>query len=341
MVFDKIPQLSILCLRAIANPKCNTEATFAVTKEGQPSSASRLLRSFHHRPVLGDGPTGGATTIEAYVAQSFAVYHNNNNHEEFDVDEEQKQYITSIEHIPMKRTPSIGIGSGRREQANDIDMNHPWVGIFQPEATTNQEPAAAAGAPAVEGTTPVDETPTESSRTTTIPTNPQAQILVAELGCTALDVLQSYIDALVEMGRMSDDRLGVCFFREIKANIDLRYQTRHGMQRMAAAAAPGTEEATTRRDDDIDREEEATIADDHGATTAAATAADAVFAAALAEQEREAVLSAPIPKKRRKKRGRSGPTSAAVAAQKKREAVKRADVEAKRQAAILAAVPKR
>ena len=48
----EIPNLSILCLRAIGNPKCNADKTFALSKDGTPSSASILLRSFHDRPIL-------------------------------------------------------------------------------------------------------------------------------------------------------------------------------------------------------------------------------------------------------------------------------------------------
>ncbi|KAG7365280.1 ESCO1/2 acetyl-transferase [Nitzschia inconspicua] len=47
-------------------------------------------------------------------------------------------------------------------------------------------------------------------------------MLVAEYGSSALDLLQSYIDSLVELGRMDDNRLGLHFFQEIKANIELQ-----------------------------------------------------------------------------------------------------------------------
>jgi hypothetical protein len=42
-----------------------------------------------------------------------------------------------------------------------------------------------------------------------------------EYGNVALDCLQSYIDSLVELGRMDDTRLGVHFFDEWKANVIL------------------------------------------------------------------------------------------------------------------------
>jgi hypothetical protein len=45
---------------------------------------------------------------------------------------------------------------------------------------------------------------------------------VMQYGSPALDCLQSYIDALVESGRMNDSRLGLHFFQEWKANVELQ-----------------------------------------------------------------------------------------------------------------------
>lgn len=46
-------------------------------------------------------------------------------------------------------------------------------------------------------------------------------VLVAEYGNPAIDLLQSYIDALVEMGRTGESRLGVHFFEEWRVNVVL------------------------------------------------------------------------------------------------------------------------
>jgi hypothetical protein len=76
----------------------------------------------------------------------------------------------------MTRIPCIG--QVRRENANQVDLHHPFVGARLENGQ-----------------------------------------LVAQYGNPALDVLQSYLDALVEMGRMDDRRLGKRFFEEYKANI--------------------------------------------------------------------------------------------------------------------------
>jgi hypothetical protein len=228
----EIPSLSILCLRAIANHRCSSEETFApINKEGKkkkiykddddaapppttrasvvllerassvgsepaaaivaaeteyifPGSASKLLRSFHQRPqVYGDEATGGTPM-------------------------ETDDSSLAVSRIPLQRTPAIGSGSGRRKQANDIDLNHPWIAVYHPVASgeehvEEEEASPTTGLPAV-------------------PTDPESQILVAQYGSPALDLLQSYIDSLVEMGRMDDGRLRLHFFQEVKANIEIQ-----------------------------------------------------------------------------------------------------------------------
>jgi hypothetical protein len=93
----------------------------------------------------------------------------------------------TIEDIPICRIPCVGNGSSRRAQANDVDLNHPIIAHrFQSNKDAN--------------TTSTDT-------------------LVMEFGNPALDCLQAYIDSLVELGRMDDNRLGVHFFEEWKANV--------------------------------------------------------------------------------------------------------------------------
>lgn len=85
----------------------------------------------------------------------------------------------AIDCIPMIRTPCIGTGSPRRLNSNQVDLVHPFAGVLLEQ----------------------------SSR------------FIALYGNPALDVLQSYIDALVELGRMDDTRLGRYFFEEYKTNV--------------------------------------------------------------------------------------------------------------------------
>lgn len=135
MVSREIPSLRILCLRSVGAHACNAETTFG-PHNGKPSTASRLLRSFHDRENSSKLP-------------------------------------------PLTRSPCVGPESTRRANANDVDLNHPFI------ACRNEE----------------DDS------------------LVMMYGSPALDCLQSYLDSLVELGRMDDNRLGIHFFREWKYNV--------------------------------------------------------------------------------------------------------------------------
>lgn len=78
-----------------------------------------------------------------------------------------------VENIP--REPCFGgSASNRRADANEIDINHPFI----------------------------------ATRDT-----------FSEFGNTALDCLQSYVDSLVELGRLDDSRLGLNFWTEWKRNV--------------------------------------------------------------------------------------------------------------------------
>lgn len=80
----------------------------------------------------------------------------------------------------ISRYPCVGPDSTRRANANDVDLNHPFCACKSDED---------------------DDT------------------LVMMYSNPALDCLQSYLDSLVELGRMDDTRLGVNFFREWKYNV--------------------------------------------------------------------------------------------------------------------------
>lgn len=107
----EIPPLQTLCLRAVGSFKCSVETTFAKTPEGEPSPASRLLRSFHKRPVV-------ASDEDVKVEEGAPL---------------------SIESIPMKRLPCIGPNSSRRMQANDVDLNLPIIAARAPDGSLVME----------------------------------------------------------------------------------------------------------------------------------------------------------------------------------------------------------
>lgn len=149
----EIPSLQVLCLRSVGGHGCSAEDTFAPI----PSNA--------------DQKKGAKSKSSASrLLQSF--------------ESEQQQVI-------IKRIPAIGKGSARRNQANDVDLNHPWIGIWSSR---------------------IDDESDESSSSAD-------RVLQMEHGSSGLDLLQSYIDSLVELGRMDDSRLGLHFFQEWKANV--------------------------------------------------------------------------------------------------------------------------
>ena len=270
----EIPALSVLSLRAVGNPKCNVDETFKRTKDGKLSSASRLLRSFHNRPVLGSGET-----MSDFIRKETEAIQ-----ELKDKEGDSSIRVPTLERIPMKRTPAIGAGSGRRAQANDVDLNHPWIASYLPQQEEHEDES---------------ETNNNNGVDENVPANPLEQDLVAESGSCAQDLLQSYVDSLVEMGRMDDNRLGLQFFAEYKANIELRYKT---SLPLSSNSSP-----------------------------------EVLSTAVVPEAAPPAPIDAPIPKKKKRKRSGGGAFSAA---KKKKEAEAKAALEAKRQAAILAAVPK-
>jgi len=291
-----------------------------------------LLRSFHHRPTLRHTQTMAEFMEAAAEATEILV----NQQQELELESSGKdellllydEYnlvstIPSIEQIPMQRQPSIGIGSGRKAQANDIDLNHPWIGIYQPQASDNDN-----------DNNDRNGTGNESNDNTTgnVPTNPGQQLLVSEFGSCALDLLQCYIDTLIEAGRMDDTRLGYHFWQEFKINIQLCYETQTIMSTTAVSQQGTSGNSTTTEDP------KATIEVASATTAAATTEAQNSNTTTTAMQMN---MNVPIPKKKKRKRG--GSSGMSSAAERKKELEKRATekkVEAARHAAILAAVPK-
>eukprot|EP00980_Cylindrotheca_fusiformis_P022442 scaffold9308_cov115-Cylindrotheca_fusiformis.AAC.5 len=140
----QIPSLQVLCLRSVGGHGCTAEDTFAPSKPKTASSDGKKVPSCASR-----------------MLQSF----DSNDH-----------------NVVISRTPATGKGAARRNQANDVDLNHPWIGVW-------------------------------SSR------DPVSRELLMEHGSPGLDVLQCFIDSLVELGRMDDSKLGCHFFEEWKANV--------------------------------------------------------------------------------------------------------------------------
>lgn len=168
----EIPELQIICLRSVGSHACSAEDTFATLKNGEPSRASRLLRSFHDRSVL----------------------HLPNDDDEISTDASKQEdspddTFNTFSRIPLARKPCIGHGSARRVNSNDVDLNHPMIACRM----SIQDGSGR-----------------------------QKYQLVMQYGSPALDCLQSYIDSLVELGRMDDTRLGIHFFEEWKANVLLQ-----------------------------------------------------------------------------------------------------------------------
>ena len=153
----KIPSLRVKALRSVGAHACNAETTFA-TEDGKPSTASRLLRSFHDREI-------GVSVLCLSTLFNFTTL------------------LTLLACLdsslpPLSRYPCAGKGSARRVNSNDIDLNHPFCACRDKDGK-----------------------------------------LVMMYGNPALDCLQSYLDMVVELGRMDDTRLGVNFFREWKYNV--------------------------------------------------------------------------------------------------------------------------
>jgi hypothetical protein len=180
----EIPALQILCLRAVGSKSCSAEETFAADQQtGEPSQTSKLLRAFHQRPTV-------------------LRLSNDDDHDDDDVDNDGIVAAPgadkkTIQDIPISRIPCVGNAASRRPQANDVDLNHPIVAHHYQHSDSYPSNSKS-----------------KSSKEMT-----STETLVMEFANPALDCLQAYIDSLVELGRMDDNRLGVHFFEEWKANV--------------------------------------------------------------------------------------------------------------------------
>jgi hypothetical protein len=172
----EIPDLQVICLRAVGSHQSSAEATFTQGENGELSLASRLLRSFHLRDSKIRNEESGSSSL------------------------------LSIQSVPIPPRPCIGPGSSRRINANEVDMNHPFIGC----------------------------------RETSSASNVPSRVLLIQFGNPALDYLQSYIDTLVDLGRMDDRRLGIHFFREWKTNVLLANRTASSSLTVSSASKATT-----------------------------------------------------------------------------------------------------
>ena len=187
----EIPSLHTLCLRSIGSHSCSAEDTFASTSrrpskkgsKGEEDKTDNSNEHNHHPPCTASRLLRSFHQRKCTTLPLYLALDKVTAPETMD--------DNSIAHIPLARMPCIGPGSARRVQANEVDLHHPFIGCRLH---------------VLDGT---------SSKTV----ENQDPLLYMVHGNAALDCLQSYIDSLVEMGRMDDGRLGRHFFEEWKANV--------------------------------------------------------------------------------------------------------------------------
>lgn len=229
-----IPALSVLCLRVVGSSRCSAEETFAKVPEKQKDKKKKdgakkedeETEEKTEPPAAADAAAAAAAAVgpnqkelatdlvsvptpprrtsvvlpveivkrvPSTASQLLEAFHRRG------TNDDNNNSANDVDAIPIDRMP---IFSARRRNANDIDLNHPWIAVYP--ASEAEEVGKHGG----HGLPPV-------------PAHFNTEALVAEYSSPALDVLQSYVDALVEMGRMDDGRLGLHFFQEFKTGIEL------------------------------------------------------------------------------------------------------------------------
>lgn len=194
----EIPPLRILCLRSIGPHGCNAEATFSPRDEDGKqilSSASRLLRSFHRRPVASPSNAEPQDLKACNLSDDIPPI--------------------ALDSTPIHRLEYVGPNSARRVNPNDVDIVHPFIAsIYPPRRSKNLGENRGDFLQEEE-----DDDDEHAVRASLLLPRRKNEILAIENGNAALDCLQSYIDSLVELGRMDDARLGKWFFNEWKVAV--------------------------------------------------------------------------------------------------------------------------
>ena len=153
------------------------------------SMASKLLRALSRQP----------TYIPHHEdKKSKADKKNNNKNNDTNTNTNDKAVVVynDISDVPIPRLEYGSGPKGNRRSANDVDISSPWIAVSYQYNKNDDSDYEEKD----------DEYQDYDKRKT----------LIMEHGNPGMDCLQSYIDSLVELGRMSDNRLGKQFFLEWK-----------------------------------------------------------------------------------------------------------------------------
>lgn len=239
----EIRSLQTLCLRELGSAKCNAEISLAPSvplsaqeerkknsvksinnKNGTKSSNSKDPNNMkqEERNARDGNPSSTSSLLLSLSRRPF--HDENKSSNSYDEDKKEKydtnsSNLASLNLVPVIR-PEYGSGaSGRRSNANDVDISTPWIAcrsLTQAKNeydNTNQESNFPISKKAkISHST--SSTSLSSQENKTLQHNNGS--LVIEHGNPGVDCLQTYIDVLVELGRMNDSKLGVHFFSQWK-----------------------------------------------------------------------------------------------------------------------------
>ena len=250
-----IPKLQTLCFRSMGGHGCNAEDTFApipdttaTPTDEKGATVKKLNETTTEKDSSNSNKEKTKLSTASRLLRSFgaplSTSSSLSSHEDENNDDNINRNIETIQ-----RSPVIGV---RRKQANDVDLNHPWIAVLDEEEQEHDDAkptTSASGIVDADGDMNMDsdsggdlnEENNEKEEsliqevTTTTPGSEAT--LVMEYGSPSLDLLQQFIDSLVELGRMDDNRLGLHFFQEWKANVLLKQPNSH-QESTAATTTP-------------------------------------------------------------------------------------------------------
>ena len=177
----EIASLQTLCLRTVGAPACNPEQVLS----GKPKAKPKLLR--RASSVLTTSGEKSQEEDEADVTPCPPPP---------DVPTLVGRLLHRMRDLDV---PPRAYKSPRGQNANDVDINHPWnLVIYPPREDENNAPILVPDNR--DGESAIVEEPTE--------------FLALESQNPAVEALQMFIDAVVESGRAGDKRMGVLFWRE-------------------------------------------------------------------------------------------------------------------------------
>jgi len=202
----EIAPLRLLCLRSIGPNKCSPEISFAPietrhendnVKQSDTVENDEMMKKPETDSKYGNGiisPQSSASKLLlALTRRPINSNLRTKTTKSTSSDEhEKKEIVTDISKVPIDRLEYGSGASGVRRFANDLDISAPWISArsaANPHSFSKEEERAL---------------------------YQEGPALVIENGNPGLDCLQSYIDSLVDLSRMSDTRLGKYFFMEWK-----------------------------------------------------------------------------------------------------------------------------